>query len=1446
MDNYIIIPTYDNGIWSTTSFATRDQFKEFLTLLLKEPGKYNFDNIAHLFNEQARVWHKNKVYCIHPFRSIDYIKYWDDQKDKCRNGVLFKSNGNTWYISRDYYMWLNFLPIFDKERAKYDFPQVWDSQYHLALYELLAELNYKHIALLKKRQWGSQQPHTEEILTASGWSTMGEVKEGDLLWNPDGTLTKILHKINNGRSDVYEFVFSDGRKTRAGIEHNWEVYDRKVKKIKILNTKQLIDLGLFSLVTAPIKLGIKKYKAFRFGIKQTQALPFEKQTLNIDPYVLGYLLGNGSFGKNNISVTSNDREVEEEFKKILGDKYLFTINSKTRNCYRHNITYIDRFNHPEERQGINSLIRQLNFLNLKGVSCCLKFIPKIYLKSSIEDRINLLQGLMDSDGYINSLGKDIHYTTVSPQLAKDVEYLCRSLGISCITNKKNKQKSTHMDFYRIRLSGNIPFNIFRLKRKLDRQKNRKLGFELSNIISITKLDYQEESSCIVVDNPNHLYITKDFIVTHNSYFHASKLINQLWFEEGVTMKMGASHKDYINEKGTWKFLNEYRSFLDEHTAWYRPMNPGKVMMWQQQIEITKNNRKSTTGNKGTIQGITFDKDATNSVGGPCLTAGHYIWMANGSLKLVEEITTNDIIMGADGKPKKIKRVFTGVANTYTINQKRGMSYTVTEDHLLYLKYRDVNVKECNRLKLLKPKEWLELSDYKKRVIVGVKNNKPLEFPEKPVFIDPYYLGLWLGDGFRESTGMIVNSSLDPEIVEYISKYAKELDGELHSYERIRSDYNYKMLRCHIRKLNSGKRTNFNSNILIPCFVKYNLFYNKHIPKDYLQNSKEVRLQLLAGLIDSDGYYDKDHGHFVIGTSNYTFAKELQLLGISLGFTIRIYKAESKAHYKIKASTNYAVNFLSEDSSIIPTKVKRKQSTYRSYKSKHTTPISIISKGVDTYYGFECEDNLFLLEDGTITHNCRYFFHEEAGIAPKMDTTYEYLLPALRSGQITTGTFIAAGSVGDLDQCEPLKQMIMYPEANSIYEVETNLLDEKSTIGKAGLFIPEQWSMPPFIDQYGNSLVEDALKAIKEERIKWKKDLSPEMYQLRISQHPINIEEAFAFRKTSIFPAHLVLAQQRRIEEKTYAYEFLDLEKDAEGKIQAKGSNKLPIKEFPITKNTEDKTGVLVVWERPIKDPSFGMYYASIDPVSEGRTTSSESLVSIYVYKNPVEVTREGNDGLESFIERDKIVAAWCGRFDDINETHKKLEMIIEWYNAWTVIENNISLFIQYMISKRKQRYLVPKDQILFLKDLGANANVYQEYGWKNTGVLFKTVMISYAIEFLTEVLDTETKTNGDVVKTIYGVERIPDPMLLVEMLAYQPGVNVDRLVSFGALIAFAKVQQANRGLAKRVEENSKNKLQNPKDLYTLNKGYFNKMGRNNNPNLDDKYKIQRNPFKNLK
>jgi len=577
-----------------------------------------------------------------------------------------------------------------------------------------------------------------------------------------------------------------------------------------------------------------------------------------------------------------------------------------------------------------------------------------------------------------------------------------------------------------------------------------------------------------------------------------------------------------------------------------------------------------------------------------------------------------------------------------------------------------------------------------------------------------------------------------------------------------------------------------------------------------------------------------------GSSYFHMAKQLNLYWFEEGAVLKI-GASMKDYINEKGSwkfLNEYRNFLNEHTAWFRPNEPDKVLTWQQQ-------VKIRINGRDTYKGLKSAySGMSFEKDPTngVGGPVSIFFHEEAGIAPKMDVTFEYIRPALKAGHITTGIFIAAGSVGELDQCEPLKDMILNPDANDIYSVETNLLDDSGTIGKAGLFIPEQWAMPPYIDQYGNSLVKEALEAIRLLRIQEKKELTPEKFQLRISQAPTNIAEAFATRQVSIFPPHLIAQQNQRIADGEYPVEHLDLVRDKNGKIEAKKSNKSPIKEFPVNKKTEDKEGTICVYERPMDNASWGTYYASIDPVGEGKTTTSDSLCSIIVYKNPVEVVKDdGNGNLTNFIERDKIVAVWCGRFDDLKKTHQRLEAIIEWYNAWTIVEVNVSLFIEYMIAQRKQKYLVTKDQMLFMKDL-TNANTYQAYGWKNTGTFFKQHLISYAIQFFQEEMDVETDKDGNITKVVYGVERIPDPMLLIECAAYQPGLNVDRLVSFAALVAFAIVQQSNRGMQKRVEVVND-------DLYTsskmskLNMSPFKHLG---SSKLNTGPTMKRSAFKNYK
>jgi hypothetical protein len=155
---YQNIPTYNNGVWELTSFNTREEFaKELESVYFREPGTYEFDDSVKVFNHEAN-------YCEFLEGTIDYEDYWDFEKLKSRKGLFVWNNGKKWYLPRDYYFWINFLPIIDKVKKKTDFPDLWDTQMWMSTYELIAELKYRHASVLKKRQFGSSLYHIAKLI----------------------------------------------------------------------------------------------------------------------------------------------------------------------------------------------------------------------------------------------------------------------------------------------------------------------------------------------------------------------------------------------------------------------------------------------------------------------------------------------------------------------------------------------------------------------------------------------------------------------------------------------------------------------------------------------------------------------------------------------------------------------------------------------------------------------------------------------------------------------------------------------------------------------------------------------------------------------------------------------------------------------------------------------------------------------------------------------------------------------------------------------------------------------------------------------------------------------------------------------------------------------------------------------------------------------------------
>ena len=362
-----------------------------------------------------------------------------------------------------------------------------------------------HIWLTGPSGSGKAQPHTAKVLTPQGWTTMGDLKVGDYVTTPDNSYGKVLQVHPQGRVPVYKVTFSDGRSTRATAEHLWKVRANGDWRLK--TTLGLIDaLGFCgSKVAAPLAQPLDIIDNGKVG-------------LPIHPYILGALLGDGhlaTIGKRNagqIKITVYDDEIRERIKQFLPDDvFMDTTNHEFEYSFKHLSSYGAVF---------RTVLKDLALLGSRSYN---KFIPQAYLDANIEDRFHLLQGLMDTDGTAGT-GGSMSFCTVSPQLAEDVAYLVRSLG-GCA---KISEKKTHFTHKGVKKEGLLAYNIsirfadrsqlFHLKRKSERVNkiHQYLDCTYLQVESVVP-DGEEESSCISIDHPERLYVTDDFVVTHNSW-----------------------------------------------------------------------------------------------------------------------------------------------------------------------------------------------------------------------------------------------------------------------------------------------------------------------------------------------------------------------------------------------------------------------------------------------------------------------------------------------------------------------------------------------------------------------------------------------------------------------------------------------------------------------------------------------------------------------------------------------------------------------------------------------------------------------------------------------------------------------------------------------------------------------------------------------------------------
>lgn len=420
--------------------------------------------------------------------------------------------------------------------------------------------------------------------------------------------------------------------------------------------------------------------------------------------------------------------------------------------------------------------------------------------------------------------------------------------------------------------------------------------------------------------------------------------------------------------------------------------------------------------------------------GKCHGKGTKILMYDGSIKNVEDIEVGEFLMGDDSKPRKVLSLGRGKDTIYEIKSKGWDSFTVNSEHILVLRNRK---KSSNKPFEISVKDFLQKSKTFQDQSQLIRTS--VEFKEKEIKMDPYLMGIWLGDGARTSPHGI--ETADVEIVSFLEEKANDYNLLLkkHTNKKSKSDGYY------FSSGSFGKGLKLERNEFLNDLKEYKLYncVEKFIPNDYLINSTDIRKKLLAGLIDSDGY--QFHKSYSICTKWKKLANQIVFLSRSLGF---------KSHISIKiikGKEYYNVN-ISGDLSDLPIRLERKKSEKRNQvKNVLNSGFTISKIGYDDYYGFEIDDNhLYLLGDFTITHNTQTVKDTLSSLGMQKDTHYYFATGTATTAGLYELLFKNRHKLTVFDDCDAV---FKEPESINILKgaLDTYKIREISSLTKGNKF-----------------------------------------------------------------------------------------------------------------------------------------------------------------------------------------------------------------------------------------------------------------------------------------------------------------------------------------------------------------------------------------------------------
>jgi hypothetical protein len=849
---------------------------------------------------------------------------------------------------------------------------------------------------------------------------------------------------------------------------------------------------------------------------------------------------------------------------------------------------------------------------------------------------------------------------------------------------------------------------------------------------------------------------------------------------------------------------------------------------------------------------------------------------------IGDVTVGEKIYNHKGELSRVTGVYPqGKIPIYKLSLEDGREILCCENHI----WRVLDRRNGGSIKDLSIKNLLSIyknkrihNGYKDRITrtvdecyFAIPNNKAVEYIERDLSIDPYFLGLWLGDGSSRRLGI---TTIDEEIKNYIYKYATSLGL------KVREDG------CEYIITSGIKGGTLDYNSLLSLFKSYSLIKNKHIPHNYLHSSVEQRMSLLQGLMDTDGSVYKN-GTISFTTTNENLAEGFYQLCRSLGVNLTRKEFISKLYGK-ECGKGWVFTIFTE----LPIfRLKRKLDNYKignkrkQFKINYTSirNIELVGEDYSTCITVDNEDQLFLTTDYTITHNSVIeasfigwgaTFDENsqniiAGlnspdiklVTDKLDKGLNFLPEAWRwqrvednwKNQVTLGIKTRSGeripfsqilirnlSEGNNEEaiagtkprkliideigkgsflralqaaapgfttpygwtCSPLltgtggdftkfmdAKTLMFDADNFNFLTYHNEKDESRMHGlflsyKYRMEAKEDSTLGKFLNKPVNSPLHKVPMLVSNEE-KAKDITTSTLERLRKSDdriaylkekmyYPVNVDDIFLNELANIFDVDSASRQKYKLVEQGKTGIPVILYQDEEGHVKHNFTDKLPITNFPL-RQSDNKDAPVVIYEMPVDSPPYGLYVAGVDPYRQGQAAYSLSLGAVYIYKRMHDLTGEKY--------QDMFVASYCARPEKKETWEEQARLLIKYYNARTLCENDDISFIEYMKAKGDAHYLEKQPE--WLLEIVPNTTVKREYGVHRSAQKIIDYLHNCMKRYMEEVIYVEKDEEGKVIREVKGVNKILDSVLLEEIIHYNDEGNFDRIVAAELAIAQA-------------------------------------------------------------